>query len=80
MKSCGLGHFGMWDEDGMPLFRHALPLRGMAGPTTEQMEDIVDTALMECERFYPAFQYVIWGGRTPIDAMSLSMIETVGEA
>ncbi len=75
-----LGHFGMWDEDGMPLFRHALPLRGMAGPTTEQMEDIVDTALMECERFYPAFQYVIWGGRTPIDAMSLSMIETVGEA
>ncbi len=75
-----LGHFGMWEDDGLPLFRHALPLRGQGGPTVEQMEDVVDTALVECERFYPAFQYVIWGGRTPLDAMTLSMIETVGEA
>ena len=75
-----LGHFGIWEDDGLPLFRHALPLRGFGGPSIEQMEDVVDTALVECERFYPAFQYVIWGGRTPYDAMTLSMIETVGEA
>ena len=75
-----LGHFGIWIEDGLPLFRHALPLRGIGGPSIEQMEDIVETALMECERFYPAFQYVIWGGRSPIDALNLSMIEPQGEA
>lgn len=75
-----LGHFGIWEDDGLPLFRHALPLRGFGRPSPEQMEDVLDTALIECERFYPAFQYVIWGGRTPTDAMTLSMIETVGEA
>jgi hypothetical protein len=75
-----LGHFGIWEDDGLPLFRHALPLRGFGRPSIEQMEDVIDTALVECERFYPAFQYVIWGGRTPHDAMMLSMIETVGEA
>jgi hypothetical protein len=44
------------------------------------LEDLVDTAIAECERFYPAFQYVIWGGRTPEDAVSAAMVDTLGEA
>ena len=35
---------------------------------------------MECERFYPAFQYVIWGGKSAIDSISAAMVDTVGEA
>lgn len=75
-----LGHFDVWGEDGPPMFRHAIPLRGTRGPTLEQLEDLVDTAIIECERFYPAFQYVLWGGKTPADAMAAAMVETVGEA
>jgi hypothetical protein len=75
-----LGHFGVWEDEGLPMFRHALPLRGVQGPSPEQLEDLVDTAIAECERFYPAFQYVIWGGRTPEDAVSAAMVDTLGEA
>ena len=75
-----LGHFGMWDDEGLPMFRHVLPMRAAKGPTMSQMEDIVETALYECERFYPAFQYVIWGGRTADDAVAAAMVDTVGEA
>ncbi|MBL6929087.1 MAG: YbjN domain-containing protein [Rhodospirillales bacterium] len=75
-----LGHFGMWDEEGLPMYRHALPLRGTMGPTREQTEDLLDTAVYECERFFPAFQFVVWGGKSPEEAMAAAMIETVGEA
>lgn len=75
-----LGHFGMWSEEGLPMYRHALPLRGAKGPVIEQMEDLVETAVMECERFYPAFQYVIWGGKQAQEAIKSAMIDTVGEA
>ena len=62
------------------MFRHALPLRGLRGPTTEQMEDLVESAIIECERFYPAFQYVIWGGKEAGEAIDAAMIDTIGEA
>ncbi|HER27702.1 MAG TPA: hypothetical protein ENI69_11395 [Rhodospirillales bacterium] len=75
-----LGHFGIWDDEGLPMYRHAIPLRGTQGPSLGQIEDMVDTAIMECERFYPAFQYVIWGGKTPEQAVEAAMIDTVGEA
>jgi len=75
-----LGHFGIWEDEGLPMYRHALPLRGQGAPSFDQMADLVDTAMYECERFYPAFQYVIWGGKSPFDALQAAMIDTVGEA
>ena len=75
-----LGHFGMWEDEGLPMYRHAMPLRGTQGPTAEQLEDLLDTAVYECERFYPAFQFVIWGGKTAAEAITAAMIETAGEA
>jgi hypothetical protein len=75
-----MGHFSIWNEEGLPMYRHALPLRGSQGPCVEQMEDLVDTAIDECERFYPAFQFVIWGGKSAPDAMAAAMFDTVGEA
>lgn len=75
-----LGHFGVWEDEGVPMFRHALPLRGLRGPSVEQIEDLLDTAILECERFYPAFQYVIWGGKTAAQAIASAMVDTAGEA
>lgn len=75
-----LGHFGIWEEEGLPMFRYALLLKGTNGASCEQIEDMVLVAIAECERFYPAFQRVIWGGKSPEDAIALSIINTVGEA
>ena len=75
-----LGHFGIWNDEGLPMFSHSLPFRGTKGPNIAQMEDVVETALLECERFYPAFQYTIWGGKSAVDSIAAAMVDTVGEA
>lgn len=75
-----VGHFDLWSEDGVPVFRHASLLRGMPNASVELIEDMLDVALTECERFYPAFQFVVWGGRSPKDAIEAAILETVGEA
>ncbi|MBV9862535.1 MAG: YbjN domain-containing protein [Alphaproteobacteria bacterium] len=75
-----LGHFDVSVEDNSPAFRHAVLLRGALGASVEQVEDLVDIALSECERFYPAFQLVIWGGKVPDEAITMAMIDPVGEA
>ncbi|MEE2661596.1 MAG: YbjN domain-containing protein [Pseudomonadota bacterium] len=75
-----VGHFDLWHEDGLPVFRHALLLRGVTGVSREQLEDVVDIAFTESERYYPAFQFVIWGGKEPEVAMAAAILETAGEA
>ena len=75
-----LGHFSIWEDEGLPMFRHALPMRGAPKPSFEQVEDLLDTAFLECERFYPAFQYVVWGGKSAREALDSALVETVGEA
>ena len=40
----------------------------------------MDIAITECERFYPAFQFVHLGRQTPEEAVAAAMLETVGEA
>ena len=61
-------------------FRHALPLRGGHGASLEQLEDLLDAAVSECERFYPAFQSVIWGGMNAESALAAAMFDVAGEA
>ena len=75
-----LGHFDLGSEDGMVMFRHALLLRGGQGVTSEQLDDLLDIAMSECNRFYPAFQSVLWGGNTVEQAIEIALLDTVGEA
>ena len=75
-----LGHFDLSAEENSPAFRHAVLLRGVPAASAEQVEDLVDIALSECERFYPAFQFVVWGGKSPAQAIASAMIDPVGEA
>jgi len=75
-----IGHFGLDSDDGVPVFRHSVLLRGAPGASAESLEDMVDIALTECERFFPAFQFVLWGGKAPADALAAAMLDCVGEA
>ena len=75
-----IGHFGLESEDGVPVFRHSVLLRGAPGASAESLEDMVDIALTECERFFPAFQFVLWGGKPPAEALQAAMLDCVGEA
>ncbi|MGH6736216.1 MAG: YbjN domain-containing protein [Methyloceanibacter sp.] len=74
-----LGHFDLWREDGMLLYRHGLLL---AGATTHagQCEALLKAALEACERYYQSFQFVLWAGKSAEDALAATMLETQGSA
>ncbi|MBI1272597.1 MAG: hypothetical protein GC131_00725 [Alphaproteobacteria bacterium] len=75
-----LGHFELCPEDASPMFRHTLLFRGAKSSSVEMLEDLVEIALTESERFYPAFQFVIWGGKDSGQALTAAMIDTAGQA
>lgn len=78
-----LGHFELWSSSGILLYRNATVLDGGEEEATLSLraaELLVETALDECERFYPVFQFVLWGGKTPKEAIAAAMVETQGEA
>ena len=77
-----LGHFELWSADGTILFRHATLLDHPEDATLSlaQAHTLIDTALDECERYFPVFQFVLWGGKAPREALTAAMIDTEGEA
>jgi hypothetical protein len=74
------GHFEVAPEVECLSFRYNLILRGSPSATLEQVEEIVMAAVTECDRLYPALQFVLWGGKTPEEALMAAMMETHGEA
>lgn len=74
------GHFDLWRTEGSLMFRNSLLLTGQAELSEAQCEALVHTALDACERYYPAFQFVIWAGKTAEVAIQSCLLETVGEA
>ncbi len=75
-----IGHFGVWIEDGMVMFRHALLLVDGAAASGRQCKAALGTALDSCERYYPAFQFVVWANKSAREAMDAVTFETSGKA
>lgn len=77
-----VGHFELWSSSGILLYRHAVLVDGGEEGTMSLSgaELLVESAIDECERFYPVFQFVMWGGKTPKEAIAAALIETQGEA
>ena len=74
------GHFDLWLQDGSVMFRHAMPLTGGAEANEPQIECLLASALNSCERYYQAFQFVVWAGRDAGEALESVLFDTVGEA
>jgi hypothetical protein len=75
-----MGHFDLWGLDGTVMFRHSLLLDGGISTSDRQCEAVLGRALDACEQYYPAFQFVIWAGKSAREAMDAVMFVTAGEA
>ncbi|MET0373767.1 MAG: hypothetical protein EOP68_21675 [Sphingomonas sp.] len=78
-----IGHFELWSSSGILLYRHAAMIDGGDEERSLSLggaELLVESAVEECERFYPVFQFVLWGGKSPKEALAAAMVETQGEA
>ncbi len=75
-----IGHFDLWPSEGAVMFRHALLLSGGAEPTREQAERLLAAALENSERYFQAFQYVVWADKDADEALAAAVFDTVGNA
>ncbi len=75
-----IGHFDIWLNEGSVLFRQALLLNGGVEPTGEQLECQLSSGLDACERYYQAFQLVVWAGYNAKEALDCALFETQGNA
>ena len=74
-----IGHFDLWTHEGLIMYRHALLLGGSIA-SMEQCEAMLQSALGACERYYQAFQFVVWAGKPSREALVSTMFETEGQA
>jgi len=74
-----IGHFDLWLHEGLLMYRHGLLLNGNVA-TPRQCEALIHSALESCERYYQAFQYVVWAGKEAREALTSTMFETEGRA
>lgn len=75
-----LGHFDLWEQEDVVIFRQSLLLSGGAEPTNQQVEMLLSSALETCEMYFQAFQFVVWSGMEAKSAIDTVLFETVGEA
>ena len=75
-----IGHFDITSKNGIPAYRHTV----LSFPEDEvlhhQLENLVDIAIYECEKFYPAFQLVLFEDSDPNKALAISTFDTIGAA
>ena len=75
-----LGHFDIWSQGGVVVYRHGALLADDGLLSIGQAQALIENAVDECDRFYPAFQFVLWGNKNPADALEAAMIDAAGEA
>lgn len=75
-----LGHFDVWSDSGVLVYRNAIMLGSDSLLGLDQAQHSVEAAIEECDRFYPVFQFIQWGDKTPKEALAAALIDTQGEA
>ena len=77
---CWSGAFTWWGEQKLMVWRYGLVMAGTQGASPEQIDAALGAAVMAAERYYPAFQLAIWGGKSPREAMQVAIAEAYGRA
>ncbi len=75
-----LGHFDIWSKGGVLVYRHGALLGDDGLLSLDQAQALVENAIEECDRFYPAFQFVLWGDKSAADALTNALVDAQGEA
>ncbi|HXI86153.1 MAG TPA: YbjN domain-containing protein [Parvularculaceae bacterium] len=75
-----IGHFDLWSDDHAIVFRNAIVLPESGVLERAQAQRLIRGAGEAVDRFFPAFNYLIWGGKTAEEALEASIFETAGSA
>ncbi len=75
-----MGHFCLWTDENMISYRNAVMLDSDGYADEEQLSEIINQAISECEKMYPAFQFVIKHKASPAEAVRMAVLSPIGTA
>ena len=73
-----LGHFDVWDKEGLIVYRNSSILE--KNPNLKTIETLLNDAVSSIDLYFPAFQYILWAGKDSEEALQTVLFETRGEA
>ena len=73
-----LGHFDITSKNGIPAFRHTILSNADSDFLHKKLENLVDIAIYECEKYYPSFQHVLFDEVEPSDSLLFTNFEVLG--
>ncbi len=77
---CWAGAFTYWPQQKLMVYRYGLVLSGGHLASPDQINTMINAAVLSAERCYPAIQLLVWGDRTPEEAMQVAIAEAYGRA
>ena len=75
-----LGHFDITSKNGIPAFRHTILSNADSDFLHKKLENLVDIAVYECEKYYPSFQQVLFDEIEPSESLLFANYEVLGSA
>ncbi len=75
-----LGHFDITSKNGIPAYRHTILSNADSDFLHEKLENLVDIAIYECEKYYPSFQQVLFDELEPSKSLLFANFEALGSA
>ncbi len=77
---CWTGAFTFWEDQKLMVYRYGLVLTGGQIATAEQIDAMISSAVLTAEKYYPAFQLVVYDNQSPNKAMQVAIAEAYGHA
>ncbi len=77
---CWAGAFSFWAAQQLMVYRYGLVLSGGQVASPEQIDTMINAAVLSSERYYPALQLVVWGNQSPEQAIEVAIAEAYGRA
>ena len=77
---CWTGAFTFWEKQKLMVYRYGLVLAGGQIATAEQIDTMILSAVLTAEKYYPAFQLVVYDNQSPDSAMQVAIAEAYGHA
>jgi len=62
------------------VYRYGLVLAGGQDASAQQIDTMINAAVSNAERYYPAVQLAVWGDQTPRQALQVAIAEAYGHA
>lgn len=77
---CWAGAFSFWAEAKLMVYRYGLVLAGGNIASPEQIDVMISAAVAASERYYPAFQLMVYTDKSAKEALQVAIAEAYGRA